>query len=331
MSGVTVVVPSWNRRDLLARVSEYLRRQTYPIDELIIVDNGSDDGSACLAVEQGARVISIGWNSGFCRAVNAGIREAKGPWVAVVNNDVEPAPDWLSRLMESAQDEDAWFATGKLLSASHRDRVDGAYDTLCRGGCAWRAGHGRPDGPEWGIRRTIRLAPFTAALFRTELFRRVGLLDECFESYLEDVDFGLRCAIKDMKGVYVPEAVAYHTGSATLGAWHKDTVRRIARNQVFLVAKHYSNRQVLRYGWPILVAQLLWGGVALRHRAGLAYLRGKLEALRGLAHVRASLSEPTHDHPESLDRILEESERELLELQRRTGFDVYWRLYFALT
>ncbi len=217
MAGVTVVVPSWNRRDLLMRVSEGLRRQTYPVDELIVVDNGSEDGSTSIAAEQGAKVISIGRNSGFCHAVNTGIREAKGPWVAVVNNDVEPAPDWLSRLMEGAEHEKAWFATGKLLSASRRDQIDGAYDTLCRGGCAWRAGHGRPDGPEWGIRRTIRFAPFTAVLFRTELFKRVGLLDERFESYLEDVDFGLRCAIKDMKGVYVPDAVASTPVAQPLG------------------------------------------------------------------------------------------------------------------
>ncbi len=331
MAGVTVVVPSWNRRDLLMRVSEGLRRQTYPVDELIVVDNGSEDGSTSIAAEQGAKVISIGRNSGFCHAVNTGIREAKGPWVAVVNNDVEPAPDWLSRLMEGAEHEKAWFATGKLLSASRRDQIDGAYDTLCRGGCAWRAGHGRPDGPEWGIRRTIRFAPFTAVLFRTELFKRVGLLDERFESYLEDVDFGLRCAIKDMKGVYVPDAVAYHAGSATLGPWHRDTVRHIARNQVFLVAKHYSNRQVLRYAWAIFVAQALWGGLAFRHRAGLAYVRGKIGALRELSSVRTSLSEPAGSPAEGLDKILEESERELLGLQRSTGFDLYWRLYFALT
>lgn len=326
MSGVSVIVPSWNRRDLLERLLENLGRQTHPVQEILVVDNGSEDGSAEMAASRGARVLRLSCNVGFSAAVNRAIQEADTPWLAVVNNDVEPAPDWLARLLAAAGDRQVWFAAGKLLSATRRDCLDGAYDALCRGGCAWRAGHGRLDGPEWREPRRIWFAPFTAALFRAGLFREVGLLDERFESYLEDVDFGLRCAIENFGGVYVPEAVAYHLGSATLGAWHEDTVRRIARNQLLLVAKHYPPKSLLRNGWAILVAQTLWGGLALRHGAGLAYLRGKIEALRQLRALRR----PAPDS-QRLPGILEESERHLLELQRRTGFDLYWRLYFALT
>jgi GT2 family glycosyltransferase len=262
----------------------------------------------------------MGWNSGFSRAVNCGVRAARTPWLAVVNNDVEPAPDWLERLIASAEREEAWFATGKLLNGT---RIDGTYDLVCRGACAWRAGHGRPDGPEWGQPRRVRLAPFTAALFRAELFERVGLLDERFESYLEDVDFGLRCARAGFGGVYVPDAVACHAGSATLGEWHPETVRRISRNQLLLVAKHWPGRT---YGWPVLVAQALWCGVAIRHGAGVACFRGKAEALGKFRAMREAASESGE-----VAGILEESERELLSLQQRTGFDLYWKLYFAFT
>ena len=330
MSDVTVVVPSWNRRDLLERLLEHLGRQTHRIEDVLVVDNGSTDGSAELAASRGARVIEMGSNAGFCAAVNQGIRETRTPWVAVVNNDVEPAPEWLASLLAAAQQPGVWFATGKLLSASKRDFVDGAYDTVCRGGCSWRAGHGRPDGPEWDEPRAVRFVPFTAALFRTELFQAVGLLDERFESYLEDVDFGLRCAMKGHGGVYVPGALASHIGSATLGAWHPEMVRRIARNQVLLIAKHYPRRRMIRYGWPIAVAQALWGLLALRHGAGWAFLRGKVEALRQLR----TFGPPEwvgSAESERLGTILEKSELELFELQRRTGFDFYWRLYFALT
>jgi GT2 family glycosyltransferase len=172
----------------------------------------------------------------------------------------------------------------------------------------------------------VRFVPFTAALLRRELFARVGFLDEDFESYLEDVEFGLRCALGGFSGVYVPDAIAYHAGSATLGAWHRDTVRRIARNQLLLVAKHYPEKWIRRYGWPVVAAQALWGAVALRHGAGLAWLRGKLEGLRAFRAMRHAAPDPGR-----LAEILEQSERELLELQQRTGFDLYWRLYFALT
>lgn len=331
MSRVTVVVPQWNRRDLLVSLLKHLQRQSYPIQEVLIVDNGSDDGSPEAAANAGARVLQMGTNAGFSRAVNRGLRECRTELAAIVNNDVEPSENWLERLVHALENpEDGrrpWFATGKLLSADRMDRIDGTFDTLCRGCCAWRAGHGRPDGPRWARPRTIRFAPLTAALFRTEVFDRVGYLDESFDTYLEDVDLGLRCGLEGMSGVYVPEAVAAHIGSATWGAWNGSTVRRIARNQLLLVAKHYPPGWIQRYGWQVLVAQSLWGLLALRHGAGWSWLRGKLEAVRMYGSVRG----PACGNPARLEELLAESEREIRELQSETGFDWYWRMYFSLT
>src|SRR5205814_269103 len=101
-----------------------------------------------------------------------------------------------------------------------------------------------------------------------ELFRCAGGFDDAFESYLEDVDFGLRCAALGLKGRYVPEAVAYHQGSASLGRWNPQTVRRIARNQVYLVAKHIP---LGRYWWAIVVGiagVAAWRRMGFRHRKG---------------------------------------------------------------
>ncbi len=328
MSGVTVVIPNWNRRDLLVQLLESLKRQTYPIQQIIVADNGSTDGSPEAAESAGARVIRLGRNLGFSGAVNSAIRVCGTPWIAIVNNDVEPAPDWLAWLADGLGGTDGWFATGKLLNAQKKESIDGTFDVICRGGCAWRAGQARPDSALWGQRRSILLAPFTAVLFRAELFERVGLLDERFESYLEDVDFGLRTARKGYRGVYVPEAVACHQGSATLGAWHPETTRRIARNQLLLVAKHYPKGWFFGYGWPVLVAQGLWGAVAARHGVALPYLRGKWDGLRLFRSVRGHSSTPEDGE---IGQILEESEQELWNLQRSTGTDLYWRLYFALT
>ncbi len=329
MTRVAVVIPTWNRSALLSRVLDDLGRQTFPIERVIVVDNGSTDDSAAVARQAGAVVIAMEENAGFAAAVNRGIREIETPdWIAVLNNDVTLQPDWLEQLM--AKVGDAWFATGKLLDAAARERIDGSFDALCRGGCAWRCGQGRLDSPLWNQPRIIQFAPFTAAVFRTDLFNRVGLLDEQFESYLEDVDFGLRCAELGLSGVYVPEAIAYHTGSATLGRWHPDTVRKIARNQVLLVAKHYPPDWVKRYGWSVFIAQTLWGFVALRHGAFLGYLAGKLEGVRGFQAVRGKPS-ATFPAIGQFSAIIERGEQEIRDLQRLTGFDLYWRLYFALT
>ena len=321
---VVVVIPNWNGSALLGNLLPSLRQQTYPIDRIIVVDNGSSDDSLAAARRFGAETIELGKNTGFSHAVNRGIRSAGSGWIAIMNNDVAPEADWLANLMDKAQSANAWFATGKLLDAAKRDQIDGAFDAICRGGCAWRCGQGRPDSPLWDRSREICFAPFTAALFRWELFQEVGLLDENFESYLEDIDFGIRCATAGFSGVYVPEAVAYHHGSASLGRWHPDTVRKISRNQLLLIAKHYPRKWILRYGWPVFVAQGLWGFVALRHGVAGAYLQGKSEGIRRFRSARGK-------SPANLSAIVERSEREIRDLQRLTGFDLYWKLYFALT
>ncbi len=318
---ISAVIPHWNRRDLLTKLLDNLRRQTRLFDEIIVVDNGSTDGSAELAEKNGARVIRLATNLGFAAAVNRGIKAAAADWIAILNNDVTLDPQWLATLLDQAGD--AWFATGKILSAANPKVIDGTFDEISRGACAARCGSGKPDSAYWNQPRSIRFAPMTAALFRRELFDDIGLLDERFGSYLEDVDFGLRCAIAGRAGVYLPGAVALHIGSATQGAWKSDTVFLISRNQALLAAKYF-------YGldrWPVLAGKLLWGLLALRHGAGLAWLRGKVSGRRV---SRGSHGEVLVDQADRLRTIVAESEDSILEVQRQTGFDGYWRAYFWL-
>ncbi|MGH9662732.1 MAG: glycosyltransferase family 2 protein [Bryobacteraceae bacterium] len=323
MSSVAVVIPVFNGRPMLERLLDTLRAQTAPAAEILVVDNGSTDGAAQAAESWGARVVRLGHNRGFAIAVNRGIAETRAPLVALVNSDVELRPDWIERMTAAMERSDAWFVTGKLLDASDPSRLDGAFDALCRGACPWRAGHARPDSPLFDLPRPIRFASATATLYRRALFDEVGRFDPAFESYLEDVDFSLRCACRGREGVYVPGAVATHRGGATRGPWHPATVRLTARNQLLLVAKHYPGSLLLRWAWPILVAQSLWGLVAARHGAFSPWLRGKLGGVGDFQRAPAD--------PSTLARILRESEREIRDLQRQTGFDPYWRLYFLLT
>jgi GT2 family glycosyltransferase len=321
---IAAVVPVWNGRPLVERLIASLERQTQPASEILIIDNGSTDGAPELARQHGARVIKMGCNAGFAMAVNRGIRECRAEWIAVLNSDVELAPDYFAILART----DAWFATGKILSTGSPNHIDGTFDAICRGGTAWRVGAGRPDGKYFQQSRRIASAPWTAALFRAELFGRVGFLEERFESYLEDVDFGMRCAAQGMDGFYDSTAVAWHRGSATLGRWHKETVRRIARNQIFLLARHYPTAVCARWFWPILCAHLLWGVVATRHGAGLAWLHGVSQGIRGFS---ATPRGAAPIDAKVLESLLRSGERTIREVQASTGYDAYWRLYFLLT
>jgi len=324
---ISAIIPVWNGEDMLRRLLASLARQTVEVAEWLVVDNGSEDGAPEAARRLGARVIPMGHNAGFAAAVNRGIREARGEWVAVLNADVELSPWYLAQLAGGMTETGAWFATGKLLAAGSKARIDGTFDAVCRGGTPCRVGHGQADGPAFRTRRSIWSAPWTAALFRADLFRRIGGLDERYESYLEDVDFGLRCARAGLPGIYVPEALAWHRGSASLGRWHPETVRRIARNQVFLLARHYPKPALWRQAWAILVAQALWGALAVRHGAPLAWARGKWQGIRGFSAARGSeLFEIG-----ALDELLRAGERLIREAQSTGVQDWYWRVYFLLT
>lgn len=326
MSTVSVVIPHWNREDLLEQVLRSLASQTLKPDEVIVVDNGSTDASVECACRHGARVVELGSNHGFSRAVNEGWQSAQSQWVLILNNDVELPPDFLATLLHCAAGNDVWFAVPCLLDARDPNRIDGTFDLLSRGATAWRAGNGQALSSLWTLPRKAWFPPLTAALVRRSLFEQIGGLDERFESYMEDIDFGLRCALSGRTGVYAPDARATHLGSATFGDWDARKVRLISRNQLFLVAKHYPNWWVLRYGWPVLVAQILWGLLAIRNGQTLAWLRGKLDALRLYRQIRQSRAAGSNSN---LFTLLRRCESLLWELSPQTS-ETYWRIYFRL-
>jgi len=313
---ISAIVPVWNGREHLASLLDSLDAQTLRAGEILAIDNGSSDGAPELARDRGARVIAMGGNAGFAPAVNRGIREARGEWIAILNTDVKLAPDYLQTLAARAAATDAAFATGKIVSPA--GALDGAFDLTTRAATTWRAGAGMADAPPFDCERAITSAPFTAVLVRSEVFRKIGLLEEIFESYLEDVDFGLRCAGGGVAGLYVPTARAVHIGSASLGRWHPEIVRRISRNQLWLARRHFP----ARYWWRVLVGQLLWGGVAVRHLTGWAWLSGKIQGA-GAFNLKIS----AENELSLLDTHLRSNEQFI----RNASPDLYWRLYFLLT
>lgn len=326
MTDVTVVIPNWNGRRHLPAALASLRSQSSAPARILVVDNGSTDGSDSMAAGAGAEVLKLKQNLGFAAAVNEGIRQTTTPLVSIFNNDAEAEPGWLSALTAVlAQHPEKWFACGKIVRASDPGTIDGCFDAVCVGRTAWRCGNGRPDGPVWNRPCEISVAPLTAALLRRDLFDRVGLLDERFESYLEDTDFGIRCAVAGCGGLYEPAAVARHWGSATLGVWHSETVRRIARNQVYLARKHPPVAWMSRAGWSIVAAQLLWGLVALKHGAAVPYVWGKIQG------IFARPGWGPNFEKERTDSILRREQERIRQLQAEAGGDRYWRAYFALT
>lgn len=327
MRDVVLVIPNWNGEAHLRRLFPSLAAQTLRPARILVVDNGSTDGSIAHVRSQGADVLALPRNLGFAAAVNQGIAASGETLIAILNNDVTLAPDYL-QLLAASLEGGASFASGKIYQPGGNNLLDATWDILTRAALPLRCGHGLPDSAAWNEPRSISLVPFTAALFERRVFEQLGPLDERFESYLEDVDFGLRCALSGLSGRYVPAARAEHWGSATLGVWHPETVRRMARNQLYLVAKHYPRQWPLSLGWPVVVGQLLWGLAALKQGRGVSWLKGKIEGLRGYAQLRG-------DGPPAscgeLTALLLCWEQELVELQMKIGPDRFWSWYFRWT
>lgn len=327
MPTVSAIIPTWNRADLLESILTNLKTQTRPPEQILVVDNGSTDATPIVIRESEADSIVFPENRGFAVAVNEGIRRAKSDWILIINNDVVLEPVWLERLLSSAEQENASFAVGKLLRPDDRTTMDGSWDLISRAAYAWRCGFEHRDGAVWSVKRKITSAPMTAALFRREIFDIVGLLETRFESYYEDVDFGLRCALAGLTGIYDPAAVALHMSKTTLGKRSARVMFLTARNQVLLLAKYYSARTLRRFAWPIFIGQLLALFAAAKKGHLLAAIQGKWAGVRLWSSFRQPFP-PARQR--QIEALLSKNEREIHDLQRKAGFKPYWRIYFSL-
>jgi len=305
---IHVVVPSWRGRAHVESLLESLAQQTRPAERILIVDGGSADGTAEVARRAGADFIDLGQNRGFAFAVNHGIAQSDAPRIAVLNNDLRLAPDWLEKIGEAG----APYAVGKVFAWDSQITIDATWDLLSESGIPMRAGHGKSDSSFWNQPRSIPLAPWTAILIRRDYWLATGGLDETFESYLEDVDIGMRGLKLGYRGQYLPDAVAWHRGSSTLGAWHPRQVRLSSRNQLRLVARHGTPDW-----WKVFVGQALWGLAATRHGCFREWCLGKRDAIRSFDQDRS-------------DSGMLHLEQEIFEVGAATGFDRFWRWYWAL-
>ncbi len=278
---VTVVVPTWNSARWLAGCLAALERQTLHHFRVLVVDSASEDDSAAVAAAAPSEpfVLRLPANRGFAAAANAGWRAAETPYVALLNPDTLPEPDWLARLVACLDEsgEETAAVASRMLSMSDPDLLDDAGDTFSWYGSAIKRGHGEPT-TRYERREEVLSACAGAALYRRSTLAAVGGFDEAFGSYLEDVDLGLRARLLGYRCVYEPSARVRHEGggSALARAAH---VRLVTCNRLLLLVKCLPLRLLLRH-WK----QITWGQIyfAVAYRRPLASLAGYLRWLARL-------------------------------------------------
>jgi GT2 family glycosyltransferase len=300
------VIPNWNGARWLPACLDALARQTRKPAEIVIVDNGSTDGSAEIlrASPMQPRVIALERNTGFAFAANRGIEATTAQSVALINTDVRVAPDWIERMAAVLAADCGLAAVAcKMLQMDDERRVYDAGDFLRRDGVCEQRGRFLPDDGSYDAPGEAFSACAGAALFRRAAVRGVGGFDERLIIYLEDVELGLRLQLAGWRCAYEP-ALALHAGEGSAGNLHPPVEHWVERNTLLIVAKAFPLR------WLPLVAyrQLGWAWHALLERRFRAHLGGALAALpllgamvrerRGLRHAaRVPIEEAVPKRP----------------------------------
>jgi len=286
------VIPSWNSARLLSRCLDSIAAQDVEV-ELLVVDNGSSDGSLQLLEERGVEHIALPRNTGFAVAVNLGVARVRAAAVLVLNADTVLEPGCVRALAEGLfSDPGLGGVQPRILQLDEGRRSDvdearvySAGMALTADGRAVEEGAGGPQGPLSAAPREIFGVCGAACLLRRQLFDGLGGYDERYFAFYEDVDLNVRARIAGWSFAYVPEAVVWHLGNASWmagaprpSAWN---ARLVARNRIATQAKFIPARTLPR----ILAVELGALARAARQRRFRATLRGKLEGLHRLPEM----------------------------------------------
>lgn len=301
-AAISVIVVNWNRRKLLCSCLESLGRQSLDGFEVVVVDNGSTDGSAEMVAglagvpgRYSLRLIRNAENRGFCAANNQGIAACSGDLVALLNNDAEASPKWLESLRRPLdEDPSVGMAASKILVYEDPRRIDKVGHLIYADGQNRGRGSGELDVGQYEQQEEALWPDGCAAMYRRSMLDQIGGFDEDLFAYGDDADLGLRARIAGWNCIYVPDAVVLHHRASTLGAGSPRRVELIERNRVLLAAKLFP-WSLLWLNAGLYLARLAAGLVAaLRNkgetrqfpglrgktRLAMAILRGDLAALK---------------------------------------------------
>ncbi|MBI3152911.1 MAG: glycosyltransferase family 2 protein [Chloroflexi bacterium] len=240
---ISIIIIAWNSKLYLHTCFDRLLNQTFHDFEVILVDNGSKDGTVEGLRDKypslNLRIVSLPSNHGFAVANNIGAHLARGQWLALLNADAFPEPDWLEQLLSASENNPRFsFFTSRQIQANVPDLLDGAGDTYHVSGLAWRRDYNQPVNENKVNPQEVFSACAAAALYSRDDFLKVGGFDEDYFSYFEDVDLGFRLRLVGRRCLYVPQAVVHHIGSASTGKLSDFAVYHGHRNLVWTYLKN---------------------------------------------------------------------------------------------
>ena len=310
---VSVIIVTWNSKKYLLDCLERLLVQTFSEFEIILVDNGSEDGALEGLFEKypsfNLQIHKLNSNLGFATANNVGARLARGKWLVLLNTDAFAEPDWLEKLMAaSASHPTATSFSSRQIQANNPTYLDGAGDSYHVSGLAWRRFIGYPAAGYELEEREIFSPCAAAAMYLRSAFWEAGGFDEDFFSYFEDVDLGFRLQLSGGQCVYVPEAVVYHIGSGTFGLKSDFALYHTHRNLVWTFIKDMPATLLWRFLPAHLTANLIYLIYYTFMGRGRIVWKAKWDAMKGLPqaiHKRKAIQKLRRLQPSTLLRLME--------------------------
>lgn len=258
MAKVTVVIPNMNGMKYLERCIDSLLEQEGEPAHILVVDNGSTDSSVNILKNRYPQVFlaQLEENTGFCHAVNVGIRMSRTPYVLLLNNDTEVMPEFISYMVAAIDrpgNEDVFSVSARMLDMRQPELLDDAGDRFSALGWAYARGKGQR-AEKYDRPAEIFAACGGAAIYRRKLFEEIGLFDELHFAYLEDIDIGYRARIYGYRNLYEPKAQVLHAGSGFSGSrYNYFKTKLTAANNIYLVWKNMPLLQIL-LNLPFLLA-----------------------------------------------------------------------------
>jgi len=279
-----------------------LARSDFDSYEVIVVDNGSVDGSREMIEEKypDVRLIKNRENMGFAIACNQGIKAATGTYISLLNNDIEVESSWLSKLYDGMERHpECGMGTTKMMFLDQRDVFYNTGDQFHSWSVGGGRGQGEKDVGQYDEEDYVFGACAGAGIYRRDFFEQVGIFDEDFFIFAEDVDINMRGQLQGFKCIYLPEAKVYHIGTATVGLYSDRYIFLCKRNDIFVLIRNYSLRMYFRYLWTILKHQFNDIKYFTDRGQGLVLFKSKLDVFKMLLpmlsrrfRIQSSRTEP---------------------------------------
>ena len=266
-SVVSVILVNYKGADDTIACLDALRTLDWPSDrlEVIVVDNASNDGSVerIRETHPAVTLLALDRNTGFAGGCNHGVGVARGDYVAFINNDARPHPQWLdAAVAEMTRAPDIACVASKVLDWTGEtiDFVDAALSFYGQG---FKLHVGEPADDRYDEAHDVLFATGAAMVVRTDVFRSAGGFDERFFMFFEDVDFGWRLWLLGWRVHFVPHSVVFHRHHASMAKfknWREQYL--LERNALYTIYKNYDDRSLAR-ALPAALALSVRRGVAL--------------------------------------------------------------------